>query len=110
MNPFLTSKEWIVIRLLFEWLGESPANRTLAEYIAIAKRVPKLFAIHAYVNQRLAEIADAGNAPYLISYFRPGDCSTWYADFPRSLSIETVRMAVKKFGIPMLQELSSAGD
>jgi hypothetical protein len=70
LNPFLTSKEWIVIRLLFEWLGESPANRTLAEYSAIARRVPKLLAIHAFVNQRLAEIADANEAPYLISHFR----------------------------------------
>lgn len=95
------------IKLLFEWLGESPANRTVTEYIAIARRVPKLVAIHAYVNQRLAEIADANQAPYCISYFKPGDAVPWIADFPRSLSIETVRTAIKKFGIPMLREITS---
>ena len=108
MSDFLTSKEHIAIKLVFEWLGEAPANRTLAEYIAIARRLPKLAALHAYVNQRLAEIANAEQAPYTICYFKPGDAFPWIADFPRSLSMETVRTAIKKFGIPMLREITSS--
>ena len=33
MSDFLTSKENIVINLLFEWLGESRYNRTLSDAI-----------------------------------------------------------------------------
>jgi hypothetical protein len=108
MSDFLTSKERIAIKLLFEWLDESSANRTLAEYIAIARRVPKLAAVHAYVNQRLAEITAANEESYGICYFKLGDAYPWIADFPRSLSIETVRTAIKKFGIPMLREIASS--
>ena len=42
MNRFLTSKENIAIELLFEWLGEERINRTMADYIAIAKRIEAL--------------------------------------------------------------------
>jgi hypothetical protein len=52
MNRFLTSKENIVVNLLFESLGEVRCNRTMREYMAIAQRVPKIEAVHAYVNQR----------------------------------------------------------
>jgi hypothetical protein len=106
MNPFLTSKENIAIELLFEWLGESRHNRSMEDYIAIAKRVPKTPAVHAYVNQRLGEMAKAGIAPYKICYFKAHDRYPWYEDFPKSLSIETVRTALKKFGMPKLLELA----
>ena len=59
-NIFLTSKENIVINLLFAWLGESRFNRTLSEYQALAARVPKVEALLAYVNERLAKMAKAG--------------------------------------------------
>ncbi len=39
MSPFLTSKERIVINLLFEWLGEAPANRRLADYVVDGRKV-----------------------------------------------------------------------
>jgi hypothetical protein len=48
MSPFLTTSERIVIKFLMQWLGESSVNRTLEEYIAVAKKVPKLVAVHAY--------------------------------------------------------------
>jgi hypothetical protein len=63
MSPFLTSKENIVVNLIYEWLGESRTNRTYDEYMEIASRFPKVAACHAHVNQRLREMADAGNAP-----------------------------------------------
>ncbi len=103
MTQSLTSKENIVINLLFEWLGEERYNRTTADYMAIALRVPKTAAVHAYVNQRLGEIAKSGVPPYEICYFKAGDYGHWYAPFPDSLSMETVRMALKNFGIPELR-------
>jgi hypothetical protein len=107
MNPFLTSKENIVINLLFEWLNESRYNRSLKDYIVIALRVPKTLAVHAYVNQRLSEMAKAGHAPYQICYFKPHDRYPWFEDFPKSLSIETVRSALNKFGMSKLRELAN---
>jgi hypothetical protein len=106
MNRFLTSKENIVVNLLFEWLGEFRCNRTMREYMAIAQRVSKIEAVHAYVNQRLREIAQAKLAPYQICYFKIGDIHPRYANFPASLSIETVRTALKKFGIAELRALA----
>ena len=97
MTPFLASKENIVINLLFAWLGESRYNRTYQEYIAIAARVPKVEAVFAYVNQCLEEMAASGHAPFQICYFHIEDRYPWYADFPTSLSRETVRTALKKF-------------
>lgn len=108
MNPFPTSKENIVLDRLFEWLGESRINRTMEEYIAIALRVPKTEAVYAYVNQRLREMADAGYAPYQICYFKAKDRYPWYAPFPTSLSIETVRSALKKSGLLELRARARA--
>ena len=59
MNQFPTSKENIVINLLYEWLGERRYNRTMSEYLAVAYRLPKTEALHSYVNQRLREMAEA---------------------------------------------------
>jgi hypothetical protein len=100
MSPFLTSKENIAVNLIYEWLKESRTNRTLDEYMAIASRFPTVEACHAYVNQRLREMADAGFAPYGICYFKAGDRYPWYEDFPTSLSRETVRTALLKMGKP----------
>ena len=57
-----------------------------------------LAACHAYVNERLREMAEAGFAPYQICYFKTGDRYLWYEDFPTSLSMETVRTALLKMG------------
>jgi hypothetical protein len=98
MSPFLTSKENIVVNLIFDWLGESRVNRTYDEYMEIASRFPKLEAWHAYVNQRLQKMAEAGFAPFQICYFKAGDRYPWYEDFPTSLSREIVRTALIKMG------------
>ncbi len=107
INPFLTPAEEIVIDLVLEWLGESRINRTADEYIAIAHRFPKIEAAHSHVNEQLKRIAAAG-APYEISDFRAGDIgdvSVRYRDFPKSVSRETVRTAMNKFGIFWLRKL-----
>jgi hypothetical protein len=107
MSQFLTSKENIALDLIFEWMRESRINRTMAEYMAIASRLPKIEALHAYVNQRLREMADAGIAPFQICYFKRGDRYPWYAQFPTSLSVETVRLALKKSGMSELHKVSA---
>ena len=99
MSHFLTSKENIALNLIFEWMRESRINRTMAEYMEIAARLPKIEALHAYANQRLREMAHAGIAPFQICYFKAGDQHPWYEPFPTSLSIETVRMALIKSGM-----------
>ncbi len=104
MNPFLTPVEEIVINLVLEWLGESRINRKMEEYIAIAHRFPKIEAAHSYVNERLERIAAAG-ATYEICDFKAGDVSRRYRSFPKSVSRETVRTAMKKFGIFRLRDL-----
>lgn len=94
----MTSKENIALNFIFAWLNESRYNRTHAEYLEIASRIPKLDALHAYVNGRLADWAKAGFAPYQICYFRAGDRSHWYEPFPTSLSKSTIRNALIKSG------------
>ena len=99
MNPFPTSKEEIALDLIFDWLGEPRINRTYAEYMEIASRLPKLAALHAQVNGRLREFADRGIAPYEICYFKPRDIYPRYDGFPTSLSMETIRTALIKSGM-----------
>ena len=103
MSQFPTSMENIALNLIFEWLGESRYNRTLQEYAEIARHLPKLDALCAYVNQRLREIAVAGSPPYEICRFRAGDNSVRYVRFPKSLSITVIRTALVKSGMMELK-------
>jgi hypothetical protein len=97
MSDFLTSKENIVINLLFESLNERRFNRSLQEYKAVAAQVPKVDAVFADVNERLGKMAKDCYSPYYICYFKAGDQYPWYANFPAQISRETVRTALKKF-------------
>ena len=96
---FLTSKQNLALNIAMDWLGESLINRTMADYKRIALLIPKLEAVHAYVNQKLREWAMQGYAPYQICYFKPGDQCPRYEPFPTSLSRETVRLALKNSGL-----------
>lgn len=104
INPFPTSKEQIALDLIMEWLGESRFDRTMREYLSIARRLPKLEALHAWVNQRLEEIARTEAAPFEICYFKSGDRQHWYEPYPTSLSKETVRSALVKSGFWALRK------
>jgi hypothetical protein len=99
MSRSLTPKENIVVDLIYGWLGESRDFRTYDEYMEIASRFPKVAACHAYVNERLRKMAEAGFAPYEICYFKAGDLYPWFEEFPTSLSMETVRTALLKMGM-----------
>ena len=99
MGPFLTSKENIALDLAFQWQKESRINRTFAEYLAIARKLPAIEALFVYINDELAKIHASGKVPYDICYFKQGDRGHWYEPYPASLSRETIRRALKKSGM-----------
>lgn len=92
-----TSKENIALDFIFEFIGESRENRTMAEYFEIETRLPKIEAAVNFVNSKLRKIAAAGSAPYEICYFKKGDFGHYYEPYPDFLSRETVRKAIKKY-------------
>jgi|SRR5665213_3237292 hypothetical protein len=99
MTSHPTPIENIVIDHLFEWLSERRENRSMAEYAAIARRVPKIDAVYAYVNERLRALKANGIQPYEICRFGPGSEKIVYEPYPVSVSRETVRKALKNFGL-----------
>ena len=108
MINFPTPTHHIVINLLYEWLGESRFNRTWDDYVAIARRVPKIEALHAYVNQRLAEFKRSGNPPFdAICHFKRGEQGHWYKLFPTSISRQTVSEALKRSGLLELKRAAA---
>ena len=103
MSKYLTSKEDLAVDLIFHCVGESRYNRTIEEYAAIAAKLPPLKVLHGYINDLLKKCADTGQAPYEICYFQKGDRHIWYQEFPKELSIETVRNAERKSGMRALR-------
>ena len=102
-DHFLTPAENIALELVFAQLGESRFNRSMADYMAIASRAPKVTAMHHDVNEILGHMAQNGIAPYQICDFQAGDRSHWYRPFPTELSLETIRNAWVKSGMRALQ-------
>lgn len=98
----MTVKEHIAIDLILEHLGESRFNRTPEEYAAIISKIQRhpLKVLHGWVNDRLRGFHENGYAPYRICNFKVGDRYPWFEDFPKSLSLETVRSALVKWGVP----------
>lgn len=68
MGSFLTSKENIALDLAVKWQGESRINRSFAEYLAIAKKLPAIEALHVYINAELAKIRASGKARCLRAF------------------------------------------
>lgn len=97
MTSELTPVESIVIDCMFLHLREERANRTTAEYVSIASRAPKPKTLHGLVNQQLQARAESGTMPSGICSFKAGDAGFYYKPFPKTVSIETVRTALKKF-------------
>jgi hypothetical protein len=92
----------IALDIICRWLGESRYNRTMEEYRAIARKMPKLDAMHAYVNEFLAKLHARSIRPYQICHFKAGDLYTRYEDFPRKISKETIRQALIATGFRQL--------
>lgn len=72
--------------------------RSFDDWLDIAKRIPKLDALHSYINEQLRRSQGRGIAPYRICYFKGGDRYPWYEDFPTSLSKSTIRSALINSG------------
>lgn len=101
MNKFPTSREDLALNIIFELVGESRYNRSDDEYMAIAAKLAPLKVLHGMINDHLAHMAAAGEAPYQITHFKKGDRYPVYEDFPTSVSLETVRSALTKIGMRM---------
>lgn len=95
MTRFLQPHENNALSLIFQFMGESRYNRTYADYMAIAARLPHLKELHYQVNKLLRQYhASAQPQSGAICYFRAGDRKPRYGDFPTELSIETIRNAL----------------
>ena len=96
-NPPPTMQEDLALDLIFGFMGESRINRTIEDYEAIIAKLPRIKVLHGYINDRLKQLTE--NLPYQLCYFKAGDRRSYYADFPKSISIETVRSALVNAGM-----------
>jgi hypothetical protein len=74
MGKFPTSRENIVLDIIFELMGESRINRSNDEYMEIASRLPPLKVLQHDVNERLRKMAANRITPYQICHFSRASC------------------------------------
>ena len=99
MAHALTASEELALCLISEWLGETFHNRTMADYRAIALKMPKLDALHEHVSDRWQELWKNGFFERRLIYtVHQSDGHSYYSKYPRSISKETVRTALVKSG------------
>lgn len=101
MSQFLTPAEDICLSLIFECIGETGYDRTKVD--EIGAKLPPLKVLHGYINDRLRERALREDFTVRILHFRKGDRKAWFAPYPTSVSIETVRRAETKSGLRYLR-------
>jgi hypothetical protein len=100
VTHFLTSVENIALNLIFESVNECRFNRSTAEYLNIAQRLPPVRELVTIVNRRLQEIEESGNPPFsAICRFEAGDRSIRYDPYPACVSPTTIRNALNKSGM-----------
>jgi hypothetical protein len=100
MNSHPTSTQRFAMSLLFRGLRECPYNRTPKEYEQIKSRIPKrLKVVHGIINEQLNELAQSDEfASWERCDFKAGDEKIHFEPYPKSISIETVRLALIGFG------------
>jgi hypothetical protein len=102
-QKFPTPIQDIALNLIFAVMGESRINRTYDEYMAIATRLPPLKALKFKINQMLQQLheCDGGNGVRLpeLCRFKAGDQRINYEPYPKSISGETVRVALEIAGM-----------
>ena len=100
---YLTAMENIALSLVFLVMKERRFNRSLAEYLSIAAKLPPLKALLQKVNELLKErhqkSNDAGVPLPLICRFKAGDERYELEDYPREISRETLRLALAISGM-----------
>ncbi len=94
-QSFPTSVQHIALRLVFDVMDEEQINRTYAEYMDIAHRLPPLKVLHALINERLDALHQQfGSALPEICRFKAGDKRIVYEPYPKTISYETLRAAL----------------
>ena len=100
---YLTAIENIALSLVFLVMNERRFNRSLAEYLSIAAKLPPLKALLQKVNELLKEMHqksnDAGVPLPLICRFQAGDERYELEDYPREIFGETIRTALTVSGM-----------
>jgi hypothetical protein len=106
-----TATQDIALSLVFEVMDENQINRTWDEYEAIAKRLPPLKTLHFRVNeklrQRLDGLASRGLKRPQICIFKAGHKRIVFEDYPRTISIETIRTALDVSGLRVARRKSA---
>ena len=105
----MSPSETLALNLILDRMQTSAVDRGFDYYKELARRLPKLDALHYDVNQRLKEWNERdkeNGKKRSICDFRAGDKHIWHRPYPKMLSKETVRKAVAKSG---LRELKKTG-
>src|SRR5262249_1086883 len=86
------------MKVLFEAMEEDPINRTPEEYRQMAARIPKsLKVMHAKINDYLKTHPVSEFSCTEFTRFRARDKYRRIESYPTSISIETVRSALKVY-------------
>jgi hypothetical protein len=95
----LTSVENLALSLVFSAVGEEQINRSMTDYLEIARRLPPLRILVGLANEELRQRHARDEVPLAICRFRPGDRSVRYDPVPSSISAETIRRALNLAGM-----------
>jgi hypothetical protein len=102
-RQFLTPIEDIALSLVFESMAERRINRTQQEYATIAANLPPLqklvFKINTLLRLRHERSAVTDIPLPQICRFQPGDQRCTFEDYPRQISIETLRGSLESSGM-----------
>ena len=90
----------IALSLIFQVVGESRYNRTAADYMAIASRLPPLKRLHFMVNAALRKFLEScPTSPPEMLRFSKGHQRYCFEPYPCSISMETIRAALVVSGM-----------
>ena len=94
-----TAIQSFAMKVLYEALGIDPINRTAEEYQQIRAQIPKnLKVVHGKINDYLKAHAITDFSCAQFCRFRADDKIIRFENYPRSISIETVRQALIVYG------------
>jgi hypothetical protein len=106
-RPGPTPIQDIALNLAFAVVGEHRFNRTPQEYAAIASKLPELKVLAFKINKLLQELwrcncCNGIRLPQLCR-FKAGDERYVYEEYPRKISYETLRAALRISGLLALR-------
>jgi hypothetical protein len=102
-SPFLTPIQEIALNLIFVVMGENRFNRSYEEYVGIAARLPPLKVLKSKLDELLQHLhrCSGCNGVLLaeICRFKAGDQIITYEPYPKTISYETIRIALVNSGM-----------